>query len=169
MSMSIVQENQILFSTLSDESYLRANYPGVVSETIEGETIVIHLKTGTYYSLERTAVDIWQAIELGIPLGDLLTGIRRWYDGNPEEMETSTQQFIKDLIQEELIVVDIDIQTDSETQSSILQRIIETSEFTIPTFEKYTDMQDLLLLDPIHEVDLTGWPERPAPSETESK
>jgi hypothetical protein len=23
---------------------------------------------------------------------------------------------------------------------------------------KYTDMQDLLLLDPIHEVDAAGWP-----------
>jgi hypothetical protein len=25
---------------------------------------------------------------------------------------------------------------------------------------KYTDMQELLLLDPIHEVDETGWPEK---------
>ena len=30
---------------------------------------------------------------------------------------------------------------------------------------KYTDMQELLLLDPIHEVDATGWPEiEPKPS-----
>lgn len=169
--MSIIQENQTVRFSLSDESYLRANYPGVVSETIEGETIVIHLKTGTYYSLERTAVDIWQVIEVGITLGELLTGMRQWYDQNTEEeeMETSTRHFIKNLIQEELIVVDPNFQKDSENQSSRLQAAIETSVFTIPTFEKYTDMQDLLLLDPIHEVDISGWPERPESSESETE
>lgn len=169
--MSITKENQRVRFSLSDDSHLRANYPGVVSETIEGETIVIHLKTGTYYSLEKTAVEIWQAIEVGITLGYLLTGMRQWYDQNTEdeEMETSTRQFIKDLIQEELIVVDTDFQKYSETQSSIPQPAFETSRFTIPSFEKYTDMQDLLLLDPIHEVELSGWPERPEPLETESE
>jgi hypothetical protein len=27
--------------------------------------------------------------------------------------------------------------------------------------QKFTDMQDLLLLDPIHEVDESGWPRVP--------
>ncbi len=27
-----------------------------------------------------------------------------------------------------------------------------------PALETYTDMQELLLLDPIHDVDETGWP-----------
>jgi hypothetical protein len=30
--------------------------------------------------------------------------------------------------------------------------------FVAPVLHKHTDMQDLLLLDPIHEVDETGWP-----------
>jgi hypothetical protein len=30
--------------------------------------------------------------------------------------------------------------------------------YAAPTLQKHTDMQDLLLLDPIHEVDETGWP-----------
>ena len=34
-----------------------------------------------------------------------------------------------------------------------------------PQLEKYTDMQDLVLLDPVHEVDATGWP-HPKPAET---
>ncbi len=28
----------------------------------------------------------------------------------------------------------------------------------VPKFEKFTDMQDLLLFDPIHEVQPSGWP-----------
>ncbi len=30
--------------------------------------------------------------------------------------------------------------------------------FQIPVLDVYSDMQDLLLLDPIHDVDETGWP-----------
>jgi hypothetical protein len=30
--------------------------------------------------------------------------------------------------------------------------------FELPAMEKYGDMQDLLLSDPIHEVDEAGWP-----------
>ena len=33
-------------------------------------------------------------------------------------------------------------------------------------FERFTDMQDLLLLDPIHDVDETGWPVRADAVET---
>ena len=35
---------------------------------------------------------------------------------------------------------------------------IERLSFEAPILHKYTDMQDLLLLDPIHEVDEAGWP-----------
>jgi len=34
--------------------------------------------------------------------------------------------------------------------------------FVKPILQKYTDMADLLLLDPIHEVGEQGWP-HPAP------
>ena len=32
------------------------------------------------------------------------------------------------------------------------------AKFEKPVLQKYSDMQDLLLLDPIHEVDEMGWP-----------
>ena len=32
--------------------------------------------------------------------------------------------------------------------------------FAQPQFEKFTDMQGFLLLDPIHETDSSGWPYR---------
>jgi hypothetical protein len=31
-------------------------------------------------------------------------------------------------------------------------------EFVEPLLQKYTDMEEMLLLDPIHEVDEHGWP-----------
>jgi hypothetical protein len=35
---------------------------------------------------------------------------------------------------------------------------IGKSPFEMPKLSKYTDMEDLLALDPIHEVDEMGWP-----------
>ena len=36
--------------------------------------------------------------------------------------------------------------------------------FTAPNLETFTDLQELLMLDPIHEVDAAGWPHKPADS-----
>ena len=38
----------------------------------------------------------------------------------------------------------------------------EKRPYVPPQIERFTDMQELLLLDPIHEVDDTGWPHTPA-------
>ena len=35
--------------------------------------------------------------------------------------------------------------------------------FRAPQIRAYTDMQDLLMIDPIHDVDETGWPVRRDP------
>ena len=32
------------------------------------------------------------------------------------------------------------------------------ADYAPPAMSKYTDMEDLLLLDPVHEVDEVGWP-----------
>ena len=37
-------------------------------------------------------------------------------------------------------------------------------EFAPPRLEKYSDLEDLLVLDPIHDVDEAGWPIAKAPS-----
>jgi hypothetical protein len=69
------------------------------------------------------------------------------------------QKFIDELQQEGLIVVKekeesrgaIDLKTESKAEG-------KKPDFEAPVLNRYTDMQDLLLLDPIHEVDETGWP-----------
>ena len=43
----------------------------------------------------------------------------------------------------------------------------ERLAFTPPKLERYTDMQEIILLDPVHKVDSQGWP-RAAPTVPES-
>ena len=44
----------------------------------------------------------------------------------------------------------------------MLELGVEKTQFEFPIIEKFTDMQELLLLDPIHEVDEKGWPHQAA-------
>jgi hypothetical protein len=42
-----------------------------------------------------------------------------------------------------------------------LEAPLPKTPFQVPEFAKYNDMQNLLLADPIHDVDETGWPNLP--------
>jgi hypothetical protein len=69
--------------------------------------------------------------------------------------------FLNQLQQEGLVIAIDDKSTDSPLPQNWKDQITVNGNKTVfnaPVLNKYTDMQDLLLLDPIHEVDATGWP-----------
>jgi len=76
-------------------------------------------------------------------------------------MGRAVNQLLDELREEGLIVADeangkLPL---SGSSTSVAGPIVTTRiEFRAPTFEKFTDMQELILLDPIHEVDQSGWP-----------
>ena len=43
----------------------KPNYAHIACETIDDEVIIIHLKTGSYYSLESVGANIWSLIKAG--------------------------------------------------------------------------------------------------------
>lgn len=70
-------------------------------------------------------------------------------------MSECVTRFIAELARLNLIVpaeLTADLTAEIEVPAS--------DEFQPPALESYTDMQDLLLLDPIHEVDEMGWPQK---------
>lgn len=133
----------------------RIQAPRVVHETIDDETIVIDFDDGTYYSLRTTANFIWQLLE-SASAEQIIQAVCQTYTGDPEQIESSVQAFLSQLVQAQLIV-----ETAGGTPQPV-SAIIDGAPlpFTPPILEEYTDMQDLLLLDPIHEVDAQGWPAR---------
>jgi hypothetical protein len=51
-----------------------------------------------------------------------------------------------------------DIQENEIVSHGLDNNGIDKPPFEMPKLSKYTDMEDLLALDPIHEVDEMGWP-----------
>lgn len=133
----------------------RIQSPRVVHETIDDETIVIDFDDGTYYSLRATANFIWQRLE-NASAEQIVESVHQQYTGDADQIESSVRAFLAQLVQARLIG-----ETDGESSSPVLTAVDGAPEpFTPPLLEEYTDLQDLLLLDPIHDVDAQGWPAR---------
>ena len=62
----IPYSNHLPGAKMEKYSCLRINSPNIVHETIDGETIILNMDNGNYYSLIETGVDIWGFIEKGV-------------------------------------------------------------------------------------------------------
>lgn len=138
----------------------RINTPTVVSEVFDDEIVVIHLGSGSYYSLDQSGATIWQGLQQGFDLAALSNWLSATYGVAPDELAQFVPSFIDELLQEQLIVP-LGADQPSNGESSTLPTTAAggiTLPFARPMLIKFTDMQDLLLLDPIHDVNSSGWP-----------
>ena len=81
----------------------RVNSPNVIHETIEGEVILIDLKTGTYYSLRGVGAAIWQGIVADAGSDEIADDLRRRYNASDEQVADAVQTLIGELEREGLI------------------------------------------------------------------
>ncbi len=142
------------------ETSFRINSPSVIGEVLDGEAIIVNLDSGAYYSLDGAGAEVWTAAQTGATLPQLIDLTVARYHGPMAEIAAGVAGLVEELAAENLLVADTAANGDG------LQRAVAPAAdrlpFIKPILQKYTDMADLLLLDPIHEVDAQGWP-HPAP------
>ena len=134
------------------------NTPAVVSEIIDGEAVIMNLKSGNYYSTEGVGAVLWHGIELGNTYIQLLDLVKTAFPTVPQDLAAAIDPFIDELITHELVR---DMPAESAgafSDPGDLPQVNGTHEFQAPVLNVYPDMKDLLLLDPIHDVDEVGWP-----------
>lgn len=137
----------------------RVNTPTVTHETIDGEAVIINLDSGNYYSLVEVGSFIWGLIEKGASASEVQNVILQAYQGDAQDIDRGVQELLAQLQQENLIVpVDEAGEAVDPAQSEPSNNGHEKPSFNAPMLHKYSDMQELLLLDPIHDVDDAGWP-----------
>jgi hypothetical protein len=134
----------------------RINTPRIAFEQIEDETIIIDFDSGTYFSAGPVGSDIVRQLARGISPDEAVEYARRWYTGDPQTIERGIREFV-DALQRESILVEMPPDEAAPPESPSATPSGQTV-FEAPILNKYTDMKDLLLLDPIHEVDAEGWP-----------
>lgn len=138
--------------------YFNIKKPDVVHETIDGETVIVNLENGVYYSLRNSGVDVWNFLETGANYDECMSMLLDRYEGSPDEIKKSVADLLIILQKEGLVQVSSTKRSDNLAPQPVTT--IEKIGYIPPVLEKFSDLQDLLLLDPIHEVDEDGWPHK---------
>jgi hypothetical protein len=133
---------------------VHVNASHVVHETIDGESIIIHLGSGSYYSLDGVGSEVWVALAAGTSKEQLFVDANERFAGDPDEVEMGLSSLVENLLREGLLVED---EAESVPDSSTFPP--GKVAFTTPVLHIYTDMQEFMLVDPLHDVDeVAGWP-----------
>lgn len=130
------------------------NASHVVHETIDGETILIHLGTGSYYSIDGAGSEAWVLLAAGTSMEELLAAAADRYIGDPGEIDSSLSSLLAELLREGLLV-------EGEAAATSGPPGLPPGQvpFVVPVLHVYSDMQEFMLVDPLHDVDeVAGWP-----------
>lgn len=129
--------------------------PNIMHEMIDNEVVVVNLDNGTYYSFDGVGGQIWALLGAeGASVVGMTDAVSARYAGEAEQIASAVSRFIEQLRDEGLVRVG---SGDGAVVSSVNDSA-EREAFEEPALQKYTDMEALLLADPIHEVDDAGWP-----------
>jgi coenzyme PQQ synthesis protein D (PqqD) len=128
--------------------------PAVVHETIDGEAVIINLETGAYFSVEGRGAIAWQQLVAGASPADVATMLAAGHDGDAGAIAAAVAQLVDSLRREGLIRPDDPADGDPPAPAAAAPNP-GLADLSLRVF---TDLQELLLLDPIHDVDEVGWP-----------
>lgn len=135
----------------------------IIYECIDHETLIIDSETGSYYVLRESASAIWQMLSQGTDIPTLLHHLAQHYALPMAELQPPVQHFLDELQAAGLVTLQTSQITDAlpsvgEAPASLGPT---GATFVAPELHSFSDMHDLLLMDPIHEVAETGWPFAP--------
>lgn len=130
----------------------------IVSEDFDGEFVVLDLGSGRYYSMDAAASALWRAITAGVSMQALADAV----DSAAPASTGITAQDIHDYA-EQLVAygclarsdVPGTVPLDPATAAAL------KAGAGPPKLEMFTDLADLIMADPIHDVEeAVGWPVR---------
>lgn len=140
----------------------RANEPQVIHQTVDDETVIVDLGSGCYYSLRGSAQAIWSALDRGLERSGVVDEIVDRYEGERSDIALAVEGFVTQLVDDRLIVP---IPDGSSAVATVAGGSLDGDRdgarqtFEPPVIERFDDLQDLILLDPVHEVsEEEGWP-----------
>lgn len=123
-------------------------------ERLNGEVVIISFNSGNYYSCVGSAADILSLVSKEVDRTlwkDIICSKYKINDLPVVDIEL----FIEECLKENIVLL---VNSKLEGMSDLPDDFTR-SGWNTPTLKIYKDFQDLLLVDPIHDSSLTGWPE----------
>ncbi|MEQ1900306.1 MAG: PqqD family protein [Devosia sp.] len=124
----------------------------VASEDFDGEFVVLDLASGKYFGLSGGSALVWRAMLAGHSVNTLCANLA---EGDARRAQIAG--LLATLMENGLIVAASDGRVAPAELAAELSGV--EGPFLVETFD---DLADLMLTDPIHDVDQeAGWPKRP--------
>jgi hypothetical protein len=136
----------------------RVRDANIVSEIIDGEAIIMDLSSGRYFSADGVGAVIWDAMVCGFEVPQIKQRILQSYALDAAGLDADFEDFADALLANKLVEAVHDVALASVDWGVPLPT--HKRKYDRPVLSRYDDMQDLTLLDPIHDVEETGWPNR---------
>ena len=134
-------------------SYLKIRTPEVVHETVDGEVVIVNLDKGLYFSTDQIGACIWSKIVSGQDTNSIVAWASDTY-GGVESAAADAQSFLDALRSNDLVT-----ESGESAGPDEAEEVSAPEDYARPELQVFSDMEDLLLLDPIHDVEEEkGWP-----------
>ena len=143
--------------------YIEA-HANISTEIIDGELIIVDLIRGAYYNASGAGPLLWQLLEQGHDAEQSIDVLAA-ASGDADGFRDAARQWLETLVGNG-ILTPLD---DPATGTPVTPPVgIDPGEGQLqpPTLEQHTDLEDILLFDPVHDVDALGWPNQEPPDRT---
>jgi hypothetical protein len=70
---------------------------GQVSSQVEGETVILHMPSGTYFGLDRVGSAVWELLSEPRTLGELRDAVVARFEVEPDQAEQDLRALLADL------------------------------------------------------------------------
>ncbi len=127
---------------MSDE-HLVVNPTDISAKVLDGEAVIINLSTGVYFSAAGTGALAWALLEAGHDRSGIAAGLAERFDVPVDRADADLGGFLDDLRTHDLVVAGA-----PAGEAATVDLDLDGAAYRPPTLEVYTDMSDLLALDP---------------------
>jgi len=129
------------------------NSSSISCERLDGEMVIISFETGKYFNSNGAAADILYLIENSVD-HSLWGQILSTQFSDFEESSSGIAEFLGLLLEEKIVL---------ESPGVVVKTIDLPTDYQRGAWQKpallvFDDLADLLLIDPIHDTSLEGWP-----------
>ena len=126
----------------------------VYADDADGQFVILNFVTGEYYAFDKASSAVLRSLTTGCSSEAVVRELLKRY-GEDCGAAAKVEAFLSELLGLEIVVPGGDAGGDAGSFLAVMQ------DEAMPDlqFERHTDVADLLLMDPIHEVDeQMGWP-----------
>ncbi len=134
--------------------FFSTSVPMLISRQFGDEVVLANYASGIYYNLDGTGAQIWLGLHAGKTPEQIVDGFSARPGAERLAIDRDVRAFVDHLVEEGIVVPDNSVARSEDWLPLI------AGEFTAPRLERFDDLRDLLLLDPIHDVGENGWPLR---------